>query len=210
MGRKSCSRLKTASWCTARTKPEPSGPCTWTSRCRLPMWWQAATIGLYSQVIRALSGRWSAPPRNWPRSRSEAFVIASTRSDSMSVIRDPDAFDSRSGNTLERLIFNHRLVVLIISTLLTLFFGYEATKTRVNASFEKMLPQSQEYIKNYLANRGALRSLGNSIRIDVENVKGDIYSPDYLEVLQRINDAVYLMPGVDRPFMKSLWTPSVR
>lgn len=137
-------------------------------------------------------------------------MIASTKLDSMSVIRDPDAFDSRSGNTLERLIFNHRLVALIICTLLTLFFGYEATKTRVNASFEKMLPQSQEYIKNYIANRGALRSLGNSIRIDVENVKGDIYSPDYLEVLQHINDAVYLMPGVDRPFMKSLWTPSVR
>jgi predicted RND superfamily exporter protein len=128
----------------------------------------------------------------------------------MSVIRDPDRFDSRSGNALERLIFNNRRLILAICALLTLFLGYEATKTQVNASFEKMLPQSQAFIRNYLANRTSLASLGNSIRIDVENVRGDIYDPHYLQVLQHINDVAYLTPGVDRAFMKSLWTPSVR
>jgi predicted RND superfamily exporter protein len=137
-------------------------------------------------------------------------MITPIKSDSMSVIRDPESFDSRSGNVLERLIFNNRRLILAICALLSLFLGYEATKIQVNASFEKMLPQSQMFIKNYLANRTSLVSLGNSIRIDVENVNGDIYDPHYLQVLQQVNDAVYLMPGVDRAFMKSLWTPTVR
>jgi predicted RND superfamily exporter protein len=137
-------------------------------------------------------------------------MVAVLKSDSMSVISDPNRFDSGSGTLLERLIFNNRRLVVIVCALLSLFLGYEATKIRVNASFENMLPQSQPYIKNYLENRTSLASLGNAIRIDVENKKGDIYDPHYLQVLQHVNDAVYLMPGVDRAFMKSLWTPSVR
>jgi len=137
-------------------------------------------------------------------------MIAPVQRDTMAVIRDPDHFDSKSGNAIERLIFNNRFLIIAICAILTLVFGYEATKTQVNASFEKMLPQSQPYIKNYLANRAALSSLGNSIRIDVENVNGSIYDPTYLQVLQRVNDAAYLMPGADRAFLKSLWTPSVR
>src|SRR6516225_6947102 len=171
------------------------------------MWWPVTTAALYSQAIRGSNDRRSFQLRNQPRSRSEICMIAPIKSDSMSVIRDPDRFDSRSGNALERLIFNNRRLILAICALLTLFLGYEATKTQVNASFEKMLPQSQAFIRNYLANRTSLASLGNSIRIDVENVRGDIYDPHYLQVLQQVNDAVYLMPGVDRAFMKSLWTP---
>jgi predicted RND superfamily exporter protein len=137
-------------------------------------------------------------------------MVAVLKSDSMSVISDPTRFDSGSGVLLERLIFNNRHLVVILCALLSLFLGYEAIKIRVNASFENMLPQSQPYIKNYLANRTSLASLGNAIRIDVENRNGDIYDLHYLQVLQRVNDAVYLMPGVDRAFMRSLWTPSVR
>lgn len=137
-------------------------------------------------------------------------MIAPIKSDSMSVIRDPEGFDARSGNAIERLIFNNRLVIVVVCVLLTVFLGYVATKTEINANFEKMLPQSQQYVKNYLENKTYLASLGNSIRIDVENVNGDIYDPNYLKVLQRVSDAAYLMPGVDRAFMKSLWTPSVR
>jgi predicted RND superfamily exporter protein len=124
--------------------------------------------------------------------------------------RDASLFDVGSGNVIERLIFNHRRLILLICAIVTLLLGAQALKTEVNASFEQMLPQSQHYIRNYLANRLSLASLGNSIRIDVENVHGDIYDPAYLRVLQRVHDATYLMPGVDRPFMKSLWAPAVR
>jgi len=126
------------------------------------------------------------------------------------IVKDPQQFDTRSGNFLERLIFNNRLIVVVFSIFLTGFLGYQASKLVVNTSFDKMLPQSHEFIKNYLGNKEALSGRNNSIRINVENLKGDIYDAHYLQTLQEINDIMYLMQGVDRAFMKSLWTPSVR
>jgi len=129
----------------------------------------------------------------------------------MPVVRNLQDFDTRSGNRLERLIFNNRLWMVIICTLMTAMLGYFAvTKLTLNASFEKMIPQSQPYIKNYLDNQKELRGLGNAIRVVVENTEGDIFDPKYLNVLKQINDELFLMPGVDRAWMKSLWTPAVR
>jgi predicted RND superfamily exporter protein len=126
------------------------------------------------------------------------------------VTRRLEEFDSRSGNVLERLIFNNRLAIVLICLLLTALLGSQAIRLKVNASFEKTLAQSQPFIRNYLDNRNIARGLGNTVRVVVENRTGDIYDPEYLRTLREINDAVFLMPGVDRLFMKSLWTPSVR
>lgn len=128
----------------------------------------------------------------------------------MPIVRSREDFDSGSGNRLERLIFNYRLALVVVFGLVTAALGSQAVKLGVNASFDRMLPQSQPFIKTYLEHRNELRGLGNSIRIVVENTRGDIYDPEYLKALQQINDTVFLLPGVDRSFMKSLWTPAVR
>lgn len=73
-----------------------------------------------------------------------------------------------------------------------------------------MLPQGHPYIQNYFDNQRELRGLGNSVRVVVESVNGDLFAPEYLEVLKQINDDIFLTPGVDRAWMKSLWTASVR
>ncbi|MBK5356775.1 MMPL family transporter [Pseudomonas sp. TH41] len=131
--------------------------------------------------------------------------------DTMPVIRELKGFDARSGNLLERLIFNNRLLVVLTCLVVTVLLSYfAATRLTLNASFEKMIPQSQPYIKNYLENRQSLRGLGNTVRVVVENADGDIYDPKYLDVLKQVNDALFLTPGVDRAWMKSLWTPAVR
>lgn len=126
------------------------------------------------------------------------------------VVANLDEFDTNSGERLERIVFNHRLVILGICLLMTLAMGWQALKLPVNASFVDMIPQSHPYIKNYLENRAALRGMGNIVRVAVENTKGDIFTEEYQEQLQRINDALYLLPGVDRPFMRGLWTSSLR
>jgi len=46
--------------------------------------------------------------------------------------------------------------------------GFEATKLRVNAGFEKMIPLEHPYIVNYMAHKDELKGLGNSVRIAVE------------------------------------------
>ncbi|MFM0670090.1 efflux RND transporter permease subunit [Paraburkholderia sediminicola] len=119
-------------------------------------------------------------------------------------------FDRRSGGPVERLIFNHRALIVIVCILLTALFGARATRLEVNANFLNMIPQSHPFVRNYLDNAASLRALGNSLRISVENTNGSIYDADYLRTLQKINDKVFLMRGVDRAYMKSLWTPSVR
>jgi len=139
------------------------------------------------------------------------MAAASTETEQMPVVRELADFDRKSGNRLERLVFNHRLAMVIVCALVTLALGYVAvTRLTLNASFEKMIPQGQPYIKNYLTHQKDLRGLGNAIRVVVENAGGDIFDPRYLEALKEISDELILTPGVDRAWVKSLWTPSVR
>jgi uncharacterized protein len=128
----------------------------------------------------------------------------------MPVVQDLKDFDNGSGNLLERLIFNKRLLLICICIMVTLALALQASKIVVNASFERMIPQSSSFIKNYMENKDDLKGLGNSIRIVVENTKGDIFDTKYLEALKQINDEIFLTPGVDRAWMKSLWTPLIR
>ncbi len=44
----------------------------------------------------------------------------------------------------------------------------------------------------------------------VENTQGDIFDPDFLDTLKKVNDEAYLTPGVDRAWVKSIWMPVVR
>ncbi|AQV98193.1 RND transporter [Cupriavidus necator] len=118
--------------------------------------------------------------------------------------------DASSGSLLERILFNHRRVVVALCVLATLLLGYRATGLQLNAAFEKMIPTSHPFIAAYLENRQELSGLGNTLRIAVENTKGDIFDASYLDTLRRINDEVFLLPGVDRSYVKSLWTPSTR
>jgi predicted RND superfamily exporter protein len=128
----------------------------------------------------------------------------------MPVVKDIKDFDSGSGNRLERAVFNYRKVMVLFCALVTLVLAWQMTHIGFNASFEKMIPHGHPYIKNYLANKYELPGLGNSIRVAVENTEGDIFNPGYLETLRQINDELFLTPGVNRAWVKSLWTPSVR
>ncbi len=126
------------------------------------------------------------------------------------VIADIDLFDHGSGSRLERLLFNNRPWILLICALATLLLGWQAAQTRLNASFNRMIPTHQPFIVNYFAHYALLQGQGNAVRIAVEADRGGIITPHYLRVLQHINDEVYLFPGVDRSFMTSLWTPNTR
>ncbi|SDO95013.1 hypothetical protein SAMN04489798_4278 [Pseudomonas arsenicoxydans] len=137
--------------------------------------------------------------------------MGNLKQDTMPVIRHMRDFDRRSGNRLERWVFNYRPLFMLCMTLVTLLLGYmAATRLELRPSFEKMIPQSQPYIQNFLENRKSLRGLGSSVRVVVENTQGDIFDPDYLTVLKQVNDDLFLSEGVDRAWMKSLWSPAVR
>lgn len=126
------------------------------------------------------------------------------------VIADLNKFDQRSGTFAERLLFNNRLAITLICLLITLVLGYQALGLSLNAAYEKMIPSGHPYIANFLENRKQLAGMGNTLRIAVEAKKGAIFDADYLNTVRQLSDEVFLIPGVDRPYMKSLWAPAVR
>ncbi|MCX7170059.1 MAG: MMPL family transporter [Proteobacteria bacterium] len=107
-------------------------------------------------------------------------------------------------------MFNNRIVVVALCLMVTALLGYQALGLKLNAAFEKMIPTKHPYIANYLENKAQLAGLGNTLRIAVETTEGTIFDATYLETLRKISDDLFLLPGVDRPFFKSLWTPATR
>lgn len=138
------------------------------------------------------------------------MVELSNNNNGMPVVRDLQDFDKSSGGLFERIIFHNRMLVLLSCLLITIVLGSFATKLDVNASFERMIPVNNPYIQNYLEHKNELPGLGNNIRVVVSSKSGDIYDPEYLQVLQDVNDTLYLIPGIDRSWMRSLWMPIVR
>ena len=126
------------------------------------------------------------------------------------VIGDLQEFDKQSGTLGERLLFNNRLVIVAICLVTTLVLGYQALGLSLNAAFEKMIPTGHPYIANFLENRKQLAGMGNTLRIAVEAKEGTIFDAEYLDTVRKLSDEVFLLPGVDRPYMKSLWAPAVR
>jgi uncharacterized protein len=120
------------------------------------------------------------------------------------------SFDTRSGSLIERVLFNHRWLVLLLCALVTAALGWQATRLQLNASFEKTIPGEHPYIRNFLNHQNELSGLGNAVRIVVANPGGTIYDAAYLDTLRQLSDEVFLLPGVARNQMKSLWTPTTR
>ncbi|MFW0757756.1 efflux RND transporter permease subunit [Pseudomonas sp. H11T01] len=137
--------------------------------------------------------------------------MAISSSDGFTTIASLADFDKYSGNRLERLLFNHRFWVIGFCLLLTLLLSIAASQVRLNASFLKTIPEHHPFTLNYLKHANDLKGAGNAVRISVAlRGEGDIFSAEYMETLRQINDDLYLVAGVDRAFMRSLWTPATR
>lgn len=128
----------------------------------------------------------------------------------MPIIGNVANFDKRSGSFLERIVFNHRVLFIALCVLVTACLGWQIRHLSVNANFDKVIPASHPYIQNYFANRDDMASLGNTVRLVVENPNGDIYDADFLSLTQEINNAIVLTDGIDRSWMRSIWMSSVR
>lgn len=121
-----------------------------------------------------------------------------------------DNFDRAGGSFLERALFNHRLIVVAAWLLITTSLAVSIQHLAINTSFQSFVPSSHPFVLNNLKHQDDVRGLNNVVRIIVEARHGTIFEPQYLETLKKINDEVFLFPGVDRAYMRSLWTPATR
>lgn len=106
-------------------------------------------------------------------------------------------------------VFRYRKVLLGLFALLTVVMGWFASHTRVDASFNKQLPQQHEYIKNFLQYQDQFGG-ANRVVIALTSKDGDIFNPGFFKALKAATDEVFYLPGVDRAQVTSLFTPNVR
>jgi predicted RND superfamily exporter protein len=108
---------------------------------------------------------------------------------------------------IEGFLFGHRRTVLALLVLVTLAFGFFATKLRMEAGFEKQLPTNHEYVKAFQAYRDDLLG-ANRLNFVVKARHGTIWSKEGLTRLYQVTQAVTYLPNVQRLGVQSLWTPN--
>ena len=136
--------------------------------------------------------------------------MAHAEQSDLPIISDLQEFDYSSGTFLEKLVFNHRGIVMVLCALVTLVLGYQALQIKLQAGFEKTLPKAHQFVINYQENKENLKGLGNNLRVVVAVKEGSIFTPENLKYLEEVNDAIFFTPGVDRIGMKSIFTPNTR
>lgn len=119
-------------------------------------------------------------------------------------------FISSLQSALAVVFFRARPLWFGVFFLATVLLGWQATQLDLQARFAKMLPVNHPFVQNYLDYRDDLSGSSNALRVVVENRDGDIYAESFQKKLKKINQAVFFVAGVNRPMMKSLWTPNVR
>ncbi|HEY2630273.1 MAG TPA: hypothetical protein VGI57_14175, partial [Usitatibacter sp.] len=107
------------------------------------------------------------------------------------------------------LIFGHRKLWLVVFGALTLLFAASASRLTVDAGFNKMVPLEHPYMKVY---REYEKVFGGANRVAIALMRkdGDIYDTEYMAALKGLTNDVFLLNGVDRPTVKSLFTPNTR
>ena len=102
------------------------------------------------------------------------------------------------------LIFSRRRGLLTAFVVLTAVFIYTGTLLRVDAGFNKMIPLQHEYMKVF---SGYQKTFSGANRVLVAVMQKDgkeIYNPEFFATLKQVTDAVFFIPGVDRPTVTSL------
>ena len=120
------------------------------------------------------------------------------------------AIAQHSPTPIENFIFTHRMWIVLLSVLITVFLSYNALQLKPDTRLEKLIPGGHEFVQT--ANEFLEDDEGGGvsyIRVAVQNKKGEIFDYEYLTVLQRISDELSLLDGVNTTSLNSLWAPSM-
>ncbi len=118
--------------------------------------------------------------------------------------------DSKLAGTLERVIFGHRRMILILFALVTAAMLVVAVQgLRIDASFTKQLPLRHEYMQTFVKHQAEFGG-ANRVLIALLAEDGNMFQPGFFDALKLATDEVLVMDGIDRARVQSLFTPNVR
>ncbi len=111
---------------------------------------------------------------------------------------------------LERLIFGHRLAIVIAFALVTAALATVAVRgLRIDASFTKQLPLKHEYMQTFVKHQAEFGG-ANRVLVALIASDGNMFTPDFFDALKKATNEVLVMDGIDRSRVQSLFTPNVR
>src|ERR1700685_2289592 len=112
---------------------------------------------------------------------------------------------------LERLIFGHRGLILVLFALGTALLGTIALQgLRIDTSFNKTLPVQHEYMRTYLDPKVAEFRGANRVLVALIARDGNMFTPQFFAALRKATDEIIVMDGIDRTRVQSIFTPNVR
>lgn len=109
----------------------------------------------------------------------------------------------------ESVIFAHRRWVLTGFILVSLFMLYQALQLQVSAGYEKNLPLQHPYMQTLVEYQKSFGG-GNKVLVAVSVDQGSIFTPEYFKTLESVTQALFVLPGVDKAQVASIFTPNVR
>jgi len=120
------------------------------------------------------------------------------------------ASDSKLALALEKLIFGHRALIVVVFVLVTAALAVIAVRgLRIDASFTKQLPLKHEYMQTFVKHQSEFGS-ANRVLIALIARDGNMFQPGFFNALKIATDEVLVMDGIDRSRVQSLFTPNVR
>ena len=84
----------------------------------------------------------------------------------------------RGAAWLADLLFGHRRLFLALFAAITVLIAWPASRLRVDAAFDRLLPQHHPYMETYRAYSAAFGG-GNVLLVALEAKRGDIFTPGF-------------------------------
>lgn len=109
---------------------------------------------------------------------------------------------------LEQLIFRNRRLVIGLFIVMTVLMVASASRLRIDAGFDKLLPLKHDYMKVFAQYRSDFGG-ANRVLVALVAQEGEIFTPEFFAALESATNDVFFMPGVDRSRVSSLFTPNV-
>lgn len=114
----------------------------------------------------------------------------------------------RISDTFANVLLRHRVAILLLSLLLTAFFGYHASLLKLSAGFDKSIPLSHPYMKTFTEFRNTFGG-ANRVTIFVRDESGNMFNAEWFRTFEKVTADMLVMPGVDARTVTSIFTPNV-
>ncbi|OGQ93940.1 MAG: hypothetical protein A2284_13480 [Deltaproteobacteria bacterium RIFOXYA12_FULL_61_11] len=93
-------------------------------------------------------------------------------------------------------LLRRRTYVLLLITVLTVFFGWKTLHLRVDSPIIDLFPSDHPFVETFIGYKDIFGG-ASTVMIQVEVDEGDIFRKEVLQAIQRITRALELLPGIN-------------